>query len=111
MPSNSYLKRKYGITLNEYNLMYYAQFGTCFLCRTPFEKPDGSKIRIYVDHCHTCNKVRGLLCFQCNRYIVAKNNDASAEELAVYLKGSHSDCKASARWRKQRRINLNAHME
>lgn len=61
----SRLRRKYGITINEYFDMLLAQRGTCALCdRISSDEKHGV---LSVDHCHVTNRVRGLLCNQCNR--------------------------------------------
>ena len=58
----SHLKRKYGITLEEYDQKLAEQGGVCAVCgREP--RPD---ISLHVDHSHTTAKLRGLLCFPCN---------------------------------------------
>lgn len=56
------LKREFGITVEQYNLMLESQGGVCYLCRNP--DPDGKKLA--VDHCHTHGNIRGLLCRACN---------------------------------------------
>lgn len=56
-----YLKKTYGITLEQYDVMFEAQNGNCAICGLP----EINK-RLSVDHNHTTNKVRGLLCQQCN---------------------------------------------
>lgn len=57
-----YLMQKYGITEKIYDLMVKVQKGKCLICK---EKPK----RLYVDHCHETNIVRGLLCNKCNQGI------------------------------------------
>jgi hypothetical protein len=60
-----HLRRKYGITVADYERMLEEQNGGCRICgRQP---PDG--MSLHVDHDHESNKVRGLLCFQCNNAI------------------------------------------
>ena len=57
-----HLRRKFGITLDEYGALLQAQRGVCAICgRLPRE--DSS---LHVDHDHETGDVRGLLCFQCN---------------------------------------------
>ena len=55
-----WLKRKYGITEDEYQGLLIAQDGQCAICGGKFE-------RLGVDHCHSNGGVRGLLCVSCNR--------------------------------------------
>jgi hypothetical protein len=62
------LRRKYGITLAEYEAMFAAQAGLCAICRrsqSGMIYPRGTK-RLAVDHCHVSGRVRGLLCGYCN---------------------------------------------
>jgi len=49
----------YGITLADYNSLYTNQHGRCKICEKHFDL-------LFVDHCHTTNIVRGLLCGKCN---------------------------------------------
>jgi hypothetical protein len=54
------LKRNYGITIACYDKMLEQQNGACDICKT---KPNS---KLVVDHCHGTNKVRALLCYNCN---------------------------------------------
>ena len=58
------LKRKYGITLEDYDRLLENQEGCCSICGT--DEPGGGKGRFHVDHNHITGKVRGLLCNSCN---------------------------------------------
>ena len=53
------LKAQYGLSLEEYDLMYKEVGGRCEICKEPHDI-------LCVDHCHTTNEIRGLLCSQCN---------------------------------------------
>jgi hypothetical protein len=58
------LKRKYGLTVEQFDRMAEAQGGRCKLCG---KIPKISKIRgLHVDHSHTTGEVRALLCVSCN---------------------------------------------
>ena len=57
------LLEKYGITLEDYELMMENQNHTCKICGTDEARGRGTW---HVDHCHTTGKVRGLLCYNCN---------------------------------------------
>ena len=60
---NARFKRLYGITLDEYNLMVTEREGCCDICGIHYNETGKN---LAVDHCHTTDKVRGLLCFNCN---------------------------------------------
>src|ERR1035437_10727167 len=57
------LKKKFGITWEEYDELFKKQNGYCPICgrhQSEFKK------RLSVDHDHNTKKVRGLLCQNCN---------------------------------------------
>jgi hypothetical protein len=55
-------KQKFGLSLEEYELMLACQEGVCALCR----QTCSSGRNLAVDHDHVTGRVRGLLCFRCN---------------------------------------------
>jgi hypothetical protein len=55
------LKRRYDLTLQQYNELLQVQNGVCAICG---EKPGRKKL--FVDLDHKTNKIRGLLCRSCN---------------------------------------------
>lgn len=59
------LKKRYGITQSDYQLMLLDQSGVCAICGTP-DSGRVDTIHFCIDHSHTSNKVRGLLCQRCN---------------------------------------------
>ena len=79
----SHLKRKYGLTLDDYHVMLEAQRGGCAICAAP--EPDGQSL--HVDHDHDTGAVRGLLCFTCNAGIGMFDHDIVLLSAAVqYLR-------------------------
>lgn len=56
--------KKYGMTPNDYHLLYVVQEGRCAICAT--QHPEFSPGNLHVDHCHAIGHVRGLLCTSCN---------------------------------------------
>jgi hypothetical protein len=57
------LKNKYGITPEDYNIMFESQKGCCSICE---KHQSVLKKSLHVDHCHKTGKIRGLLCCVCN---------------------------------------------
>ena len=54
--------RKYGLTSETYAALLQAQGERCAICACP----QRAQRRFAVDHAHTTNEVRGLLCDACN---------------------------------------------
>jgi hypothetical protein len=63
MSRASELKRRYGITREEYDELLYWQQGRCFIC---LKKPRARDPELAVDHDHRTGEIRGLLCAPCN---------------------------------------------
>lgn len=64
-----WLRRNYGIGLNDYADLWFAQGGVCAICGRPETMKhyrDGTPWMLTVDHCHTTQRVRALLCNACN---------------------------------------------
>lgn len=57
-----YLKMHYGLTPKEVDMMLEKVEYKCEICKKSFK--DNGKYNI--DHCHSTNKVRGILCTKCN---------------------------------------------
>ena len=66
------LKSKYNITPKQYNLILLQQNNCCGICN---EHKDTFLKCLCVDHCHTTQKVRGLLCTKCNTAIGLLNDN------------------------------------
>lgn len=56
------------LTLEEYSELLQKQNFKCAICQTDHTE-DTRHTRLHVDHCHSTNKVRGLLCVRCNTSI------------------------------------------
>lgn len=86
------LKKKYKLSLEQYDEMLIAQGGKCAICLTDYTELSDS---LYVDHnrkcCpgkESCGKcVRGLLCRQCNFAIgLLKDNEVIIKTASEYVK-------------------------
>jgi hypothetical protein len=82
--------KTYGISWEDYENMYYAQKGQCKICQTPKELfPEQKTNGLYVDHCHSSNEVRGLLCGTCNAGLgMFKDNPEFLKRAVEYINGS-----------------------
>lgn len=79
----SHLKRRYGLTIDDVELMLKNQNNRCLLCGDNFTE---SKFYV-VDHDHLTGRVRGLIHQKCNAIIGLANDDFNYLEMAVkYLK-------------------------
>jgi hypothetical protein len=56
------IKRKYGLTPEGYVALLHAQNGKCAICG----KGPNSGDKLWIDHNHVTQTVRGLLCKRCN---------------------------------------------
>lgn len=82
------IKCHYGISLSEYNVMLKKQNGVCFICGgvNPFNSRWKKRPMLHVDHNHSTNKVRGLLCSNCNNGLGCfKDNAALIKKAIGYL--------------------------
>lgn len=83
---NSKLKKRFGITVEQYNLLLQNQNGECLICKAT-ESTNGH--RLAVDHCHTTGKIRGLLCKSCNVALGNfKDNIVSLKNAISYLEAN-----------------------
>ena len=80
----------YGITADDYKSFFDFQGGVCACCKKPEtnRQVSGRGLRpLSVDHDHATNKVRGLLCGNCNRGIGHfKDDPARLDRAAAYLR-------------------------
>lgn len=78
-------QKKYGITLEEYNLLLEKQGGKCAICGITREECN-DKRALPVDHDHETGEVRGILCHSCNRAIgLFKDSPKNLRQAAYYL--------------------------
>ena len=79
-----HLKKRYGITLEDYNIMLFEQDGCCSICGIHHTEVYKG---LAVDHCHESGKIRGLLCGNCNQGLGRFKDDITLFKNAIkYLK-------------------------
>jgi hypothetical protein len=77
-----WILKTYGITLEQYEALYEAQGGFCYIC----ERATGKTKRLAVDHDHETGYVRGLLCGPCNNVLAHFRDDLRCvRKLNTYL--------------------------
>lgn len=79
------LKRKFGLTLEDYQLLFHKQDGKCAICRKPEQS---NKKYLCIDHIHGTNpkQIRGLLCHKCNVSIgLADDSIYRLKQMISYL--------------------------
>ncbi len=67
------LERVYGLTDSGYQMLLESQNYRCAICRSFNVK--GKANQFHVDHSHKTNKIRGLLCNNCNALIGYAKDD------------------------------------
>ncbi len=82
------LQRSFGISLDQYLEKFKNQNSVCAICNEPETSrgKGGTLRRLAVDHCHTENKIRELLCGRCNKILGAVNDSIELlEKMKQYL--------------------------
>jgi len=69
--------QKYGLSLEDYSKLLTIQNGACAVCLQPEQALNKNKNpkHLAVDHDHQANRVRGLLCQNCNTAIGLMGDD------------------------------------
>jgi len=75
---NLSMKRRYGITADDYAAMVVSQDGKCAICG----KEDN---KLHIDHNHETGHVRGLLCGPCNRKLHSVETESFLTKALAYL--------------------------
>jgi hypothetical protein len=79
------LKRRYGITPEQYYELFEKQGGVCGICGTKSTDANKEDTKLCVDHCHETGRVRGLLCRKCNLALQVVENTLFVQKAISYL--------------------------
>ena len=85
---NHMLKKKFGLTLGDYNKMLEEQNGVCYICKEPEKRIatfSGFVQRLSVDHDHKTGQIRKILCNSCNLILGKVENSNISERFFQYL--------------------------
>lgn len=95
-----YKKLYQGMTIAAFDTMLAGQGGVCAICKLPEKDADNTgtgKIRnLNIDHDHTTNDVRGILCSACNRALGLLADDPERVRAAAEYLERHMKKKAAA---------------
>lgn len=80
------IKTKYGLTKEAYLLKLESQGGVCAICK----RPNRHDAWLAVDHDHSTNVVRDLLCNTCNQALGMANDDRDLLLAMVAYLDKHS---------------------
>lgn len=80
----NHLRRKYGISIEQYDEMLRRQGGVCAICRG---KQNAKWKHFDVDHDKATGRVRGLLCRRCNTGLGYLENSTFSGKAKAYLDG------------------------
>ena len=75
-------KQKYGISIEQYNAILEQQGNACWICR---KQNTSVKRPFALDHNHATGKIRGILCYGCNRAISLLDNPKLYGKAHEYL--------------------------
>ncbi|WP_061164726.1 endonuclease VII domain-containing protein [Caballeronia temeraria] len=81
------MRQKYGVDAMQYQALTEQQQNKCAICETGLIHAGQTASSACVDHCHTTGKVRGLLCYHCNRALgLFKDSQKSLQSAIDYLR-------------------------
>jgi hypothetical protein len=83
----AHFRRSYGITQEDFDILLKKQNYKCYACG--FVQGSFKTDRLFVDHCHSTGKIRGLLCQGCNIALGGvKDKIETLKKLIEYLENS-----------------------
>lgn len=87
----AFMKKRYGITWEDYQELLVKQGHKCAICGSNDAQSERTSGKLFIDHCHTTGKVRGLLCSKCNHALGQFNDDETLLFKAVDYLRSNKD--------------------
>lgn len=86
----SNIKRKFKISVEQYEELFVKQKGVCAICKNPetdINYVNGRLQKLAIDHNHNTKVIRGLLCAKCNKGLGSFRDDINYLYSAIdYLK-------------------------
>jgi DNA-directed RNA polymerase subunit RPC12/RpoP len=81
------LKTRYGITPEQYQILFEKQEGKCAVCK---RHQSDLKSKLVIDHDHKTSEIRSLLCAYCNLRVVGKLRKDTIQAVYDYLMSDYS---------------------
>lgn len=86
-----HVAKVYKLSLEEVESMLVTQDNGCAICRGN-KKISAKRKDLYIDHCHSTGKVRGMLCSACNSMLgFACDNTDTLRAAIIYLEKSNME--------------------
>ena len=106
---DAYLRRTYNITFDKKKYMCEQQNYQCYICKSELNK---NIISNHVDHNHTTNKVRKILCNNCNHILSGSKKDNDVELYILdnsinYLNNCITEFKYYSGWKYKNKSKFN----
>jgi hypothetical protein len=101
---NYYMKKTYGITIDDYMNMFKNQQGKCAICG---DEPTILNRHFHIDHDKTTGKIRGLLCHNCNVGIGNLRHNIEFLKKAIKYLRKHSEINNDTKEETDPQLNLN----
>jgi len=89
----AFIKKTYGITYEEYLTLLEEQNFGCAICESKIANNSRTSNKLFIDHCHITNKVRGLLCHSCNFALGYFHDDVNLLQKATDYLNKYKDYK------------------
>jgi hypothetical protein len=97
--------RQYGLSPEDLKNLFDIQNGCCAICEKQFDKLPNTGTSPNIDHCHETNRVRGILCMNCNNALGKfEDNEQGILKALRYLRRPRITTKHPPHPRKQTRI-------
>lgn len=91
----SEIRRRYGITIDEYENKLRMCCNVCEICGDPPYSKGTGKHPLYIDHNHKTGKVRGLLCTRCNTFLHYLEDTSFVSKAEQYINLDRSSSQKS----------------
>jgi len=83
--------KRYGLSVPQLRALLAMKKG-CWVCGKTRRK-DGKSLAMFVEHNHRTDRVRGVACFRCNKYLIGRHRDGRLLRAAAEYLDSDFDAR------------------